>query len=149
MAAGASARDLLQRPLYVDALPPGRGGVPQTLPGVAAARDVDALASEVAKGRRHHADAVIGQRACVLIGQSRGGLRGGACGDPNGGGGGSYPQSASLRFPVFGIKVQPVLLDLQHGRVGPVDQLETRHVGGQRVELRQVQLHEALTRTPE
>lgn len=58
--------DLLQRPLDVDALTPGGGRVGQALPSVAAARDVDALPSKVLKGRRHDADAVVGQSSGVL-----------------------------------------------------------------------------------
>lgn len=58
--------DLLQRPLDVDALTPGGGRVGQALPSIAAARDVDALPSKVLKGRRHDADAVVGQSSGVL-----------------------------------------------------------------------------------
>lgn len=57
----------------------------------------------------------------------------------------THPEAPAGQFQVLAVKVQPVLVDLQHGRVGAVNQLEARHVWPQLLELGDVQVHEALT----
>lgn len=54
--------------LDVDALAPRHGGVGETIPGAAAARDVHSLPPQVPEGFRYHQNCIMGQRWSVLRG---------------------------------------------------------------------------------
>lgn len=54
--------------LDVDALAPRHGGVGETIPGTAAARDVHSLPSQVPEGFSYHQNCIMGQRWSVLRG---------------------------------------------------------------------------------
>lgn len=54
--------------LNVDALAPRHGGVGETIPGAAAARDVHSLPPQVPEGFRYHQNCIVGQRWRVLRG---------------------------------------------------------------------------------